>query len=520
LLARFIPPHKAPPPFEPRVMAFRADVSRIDRYAPAELIGRDAELARLSDAWERARHAQSPRPHVITFVALGGEGKTSVVARWIATMAANDWPDCEAAFAWSFYSQGTREQMSASSDLFLKEALTFFGDPEIAVSTQTAYDKGRRLAQIVGERRALLILDGLEPLQYAPTSPQPGVLKDQGISALLKGLAANHHGLCIVTTRYSVTDLRNFWQTTAPEIKLTRLSVDAGVALLTALGVHGARKDLAALVEDVNGHALTINLLGAFLRDAHGGDVRKRDLVRLREADAEEQSGHAFRVMDAYVQWMAPRAALAASGAGLPASDAIASADGERQLAVLRLLGLYDRPAPADSLIALRQPPAIPELTEALAGISDVQWNLALSRLETAGLVTVNRDAAGALISLDAHPLVREYFAERLRTHQLAAWRQGNQRIYEHLCATTVDKPNATLEDLQPLYEAVAHGCQAGLYEEARRKVYYAFFGGTNPTAPSRSARSARTSVRSPASSSDPGARCGRHLTLGRRAGL
>lgn len=39
---------------------------------------------------------------------------------------------------------------------------------------------------IVGQRRALLILDGLEPLQYAPTSPTPGELRDGGIAAYLK----------------------------------------------------------------------------------------------------------------------------------------------------------------------------------------------------------------------------------------------------------------------------------------------------------------------------------------------
>jgi tetratricopeptide (TPR) repeat protein len=43
--------------------------------------------------------------------------------------------------------------------------------------------------------------------------------------------------------------------------------------------------------------------------------------------------------------------------------------------------------------------------------------------------------------------------------------------LYEHLCATTSDKHEPTLEDLQPLYQAVAHGCQAGLYEAC--DVYY-----------------------------------------------
>lgn len=83
---------------------------------------------------------------------------------------------------------------------------------------------------------------------------------------------------------------------------LLRLSKQAGVALLRSLGVKGAQAEYEALVADVKGHALTLNLLGTYLRDAHAGDIRQRDLVKLEEAD-EEQGGHAFRVMDAYVRW-------------------------------------------------------------------------------------------------------------------------------------------------------------------------------------------------------------------------
>jgi len=110
---------------------FRADLSRIFKYAPAELIGRADELTLLDDAWLKVRHAELPRAHVVTFVALGGEGKTSLVAKWCAELAGHDWPGCDAAFAWSFYSQGTREQVAASSDLFLNSALSFFGDDAV-----------------------------------------------------------------------------------------------------------------------------------------------------------------------------------------------------------------------------------------------------------------------------------------------------------------------------------------------------------------------------------------------------
>src|ERR1017187_4513280 len=278
------------------------DISRTIKHAPAELIGREDETKLLSDAWAKVCNAETPRSRVLTFFGLGGEGKTSLVAKWAASLAGEGWPGCAAAFAWTFYSQGTRDQATASSDTFLKEALTFFGDPVMAGSAQNAYDKGRRLAQLVGERRALLILDGVEPLQYAPTSPMPGELKDQAIAALLKALATTSQGLCVVTTRYSIPDLRAFRQTTAPEGMLLRLSKEAGVRLLRSFEVKGTQKEFEALVADVKGPALTLTLPAIFLRDAHAGDIRKRDLVKLEEADAQEQGTRAFRVMDAYVK--------------------------------------------------------------------------------------------------------------------------------------------------------------------------------------------------------------------------
>jgi len=48
-------------------------------------VGREAELARLDAAWE------APGTHVLTFVAFGGVGKSTLVARWLDRMAADDW---------------------------------------------------------------------------------------------------------------------------------------------------------------------------------------------------------------------------------------------------------------------------------------------------------------------------------------------------------------------------------------------------------------------------------------------
>jgi tetratricopeptide (TPR) repeat protein len=453
---------------------FTPDISRIIKYAPAELIGREDQLKLLDNAWLKVRHAEPSSPHLLTFVALGGEGKTSLVAKWVAALAGQGWPGCDAAFAWSFYSQGTRELVAASSDLFLKEALTFFGDErdkEFAASPAGAFEKGQRLARIVGQRRCLLMLDGLEPLQYAPTSPTPGRLKDQGMAALLKGLAAASYGLCLVTTRYSLPDLRAFWQTTALEVKLLRLSRAASVHLLKTLEVRGSERrnipvddddpdsekvnEYEKLVEDVKGHALTLQIMGGFLKRAFGGDIRQRDRVKFEKADEKIDGGHAFRAMAAYAQWMED-----------------GSDEARRELAILRCLGLFDRPATRDCLEALLQPPAIAGLTEPLVGAAQDDWQFSLDALDKANLLAINRDSSGTLVSLDTHPHIREYFSKQLREKNPEARREAHVQIYQHLCSSTKEGDQPTLEYLQPLYQAVAHGCQAGLQQAAYDDVW------------------------------------------------
>ncbi len=296
----------APLPAKPALTTFAppappsVDISRMDHYAPAELIGREAETRLIDEAWAKAVAGET-HPRVLTFVALGGEGKTALIAKWAIGQSDKDWLGCEAAFAWSFFSQGTSERQTASSDLFLAGALKFFGAPAVE-GVESAHDKGKRLARWICDKRAVLILDGLEPLQYPPTSPTPGELKDEGLRALLKGLAQRNTGLCLVTTRYKIKDLEGY-AATAPQRDLAPLSKAAGATLLETLGVKGALKERETLTEDVKGHALTLNLIGSYLRDAYGGDIRRRDLIKLAEADAEEQSGHAFGAMDAYVRW-------------------------------------------------------------------------------------------------------------------------------------------------------------------------------------------------------------------------
>jgi tetratricopeptide (TPR) repeat protein len=249
----------------------------------------------------------------------------------------------------------------------------------------------------------------------------------------------------VVTTQERIADLAGS-PGTAPQIPLEELEPGAAVALLHQLGVDGRESEVRAAAEDCNCHALTLTLLGNFLHRAHGGDIRKRREVDLHQAD-EQQGGQAFRVIAAYAGWL---------GEG-------------PELAILRLLGLFDRPAEAGALRALRAAPPIPGLTEPLVDLSEEDWQNAVATLRDHGLLAAADPREPE--TLDAHPLVRASFAEEIKIHRPDAWQEGNRRLYEYLRHAAPDLPD-TLEALQPLYAAVVHGCRAGRQQEAMDEVY------------------------------------------------
>ncbi len=415
------------------------DVGRLPSSILEKLIGRESELELLDAAWA------DRSTHVLSVVAVGGAGKTALVHHWMQGFEHDGWQakGAAAAFAWSFYSQGGGDARQASGDLFISEALRFFGDRDPVEGSPR--DRGVRLAQHVRRRRTLLVLDGLEPLQEPPLSAEAGKVKDPAVAALILQLAADNPGLLVLTTREPVAELRSREGRGARTLDLDQLGEEAGAALLRWLGVEGRENELHEVAREVHGHALTLTLLGTYLRDAREGDVRAwKDLPLLAAADLIGDE-HAARVMSAYSDWFGPGP--------------------ERQL--LSVVGLFDRPAAAGLVAALRQEPAIPGVTDALVDLPAPRWNLALTRLRRARLL-LEADGSG---SLDAHPLVREYFGHWLREGRPAAWKAAHGRLFDHLKDTTQHWPD-TIEGLQPLYQAISHGTQAGRHQEACDEVY------------------------------------------------
>src|SRR6202035_2383617 len=216
---------------------------------------------------------------------------------------------------------------------------------------------------------------------------------------------------------------------------------------LRALGVKGPEVELRSASNEFSGHCFALTLLGSYLTDAYNGDIRCRSEVSDRLAHDVRQGGHARKIMESYQTWL-----------------------GESpELAVLRMLGLFDRPANEKALGALLKSPAIPGLTESLTDLRPTAWRTILAKLRRARLLAGEDPYSPGC--LDTHPLVREYFGEQLRSQRTGAWKECNRRLYNHYQALAPRLPDS-LREMEPLFLAVICGCNAGLFRAACRLAF------------------------------------------------
>jgi tetratricopeptide (TPR) repeat protein len=412
--------HADVPSSGPVILPKRNGNSLPTSVTPNDLIGRDKELSDLFNSWDFGK------TRIYVFDAMGGTGKTALINAFVQALEMFGWRDAERIYTWSFYRQGTREESNISSDEFLSDALETFGfSSRKSVAAMKSWEKGEALARLVAKSRTLLILDGVEQLQYPAHNPGlAGQIKqNDGLKELLEHLAQENKGLCLVTTRLPLVDLKKYTDSGVKCTPLQPLSTVHGVKLLRKLGVHGPHDELEHTVsghadptrgwpEGYDGHALSLTLLANYLRTVHGGDIRQRDKVPGLIGADRPQGGHAFRVMAAYEQhFESSIREQVAKGKMLEQTAA-------RQLAICYLIGLFDRPAAADVMAFMRRS-AIAGLTEPLANLTEGEWKFAVDDLRKLGLLNRPHTGKDGVVaddgSLDAHPLVRAYFEERLK---------------------------------------------------------------------------------------------------------
>ncbi|TVQ84509.1 MAG: ATP-binding protein [Chromatiaceae bacterium] len=484
------------------------DLSRLAAAGP-ELIGRAAELARLDRCWP----PDAARVRVVALVGPDGVGKTALLRAWLArrcTPAASG----PRQFGWTFrIPVGERAGWTPEDD-FLATALAWCGvahDPALP-----PWEKGRLLATALATTPTLLLLDGLEALQYpAPDgmrdrvgkpagetadgpvvgsqtdvgdtamAPVPGQLHAPGVAALLAAwlaapVSAGSAGLILLTTRLPVADL-------APDPH----GHERPDGLLWQL-------DLAGL-DPADGADLLAHWQRARGADDAVATAPADSAIAQRRAISSALHGHALSLQLQAMLIHPPTAAaagqvetqverlLAAVCTDLPTRGA----SGAQALALLRLLALCEQPVPPATLAALLRAPPIPGLSEALFTSSKALFGVltrhrplpapalaaALQQLHAASLVrpAMDQTAGQAAPTLDAplelHPMVHAWCAADLRERAPAAWQAAHRRLYLHLRDSAAERPEQ-LTGLLPLYQALGHGGLAGLAQQACDEVY------------------------------------------------
>jgi hypothetical protein len=449
---------EAPSPHRVSVAPLKRNVWRLPRpMNPEGFIGRKHYLDLLESCW-RERRSQ-----VFELIADGGIGKSTIVWRWIQDIVnfrSSVDKDC-GIFAWSFYDQGRHEYFPNSDD-FLLEAGQHFG---LSPNPTNMIDHATRIAEVFAVRGGILILDGLEPLQYSPIK-YDGALKDPALIAFFKQLFAQPsphdnsalpNRMLVVTTRFRMGDPFGVGH---ERIDLSRLDEDEGIELLKRLTLGSQKLHVTPesqlseqcrnLVRECEGHALSLVLIGTYLITRFRGDLRRRSDFEqiLKDPSRSAQASHAHRVMDAYEQ-------LFDSG-DLPL---------KRCRAVLFQLSLFDRPTHALFLRLF-----CCEASGITVGeeMTHTQQREAITYLRLIKLIEPAAIPDDGAIS--THPLVRLHFRAAFRATDPVGYRAAHLHVANYLL-TNLDSEKAE-SFFERVFQAIVHACLAEHFSDAFEGIY------------------------------------------------
>jgi len=418
------------------------------------LLGRATELGQLTEAMT------NPDRLMAAIIAGGGVGKSALTSAWKDEIQP-DYKGAKRVLAWSFYSQGSHETANSSAPFF-EAALPFFGHE--GEMPKDEVEKGRALAERLLHQPFLLILDGMEPLQHPPHI-QGGEIADSALKELLRcvrlyGFEKNGaKSLILISSRQPVRELEPWEKEKYLSIDLNLLNKEEGASLLESLNVKGTREQLEAASRDMGGHALGLVLLGKLLDERFDGDVRCRD--QIKDLRGFKNLAGLFRYYETY--WQEPAFMKRFYGwlRGREAPERI----------FLRLMGLFDRPLgmAEKNILLVKSDYAAP-----LAQFNDKEFADLEKRLENTGLL-LKQGSAEILFrrEWDCHPIIRNYFGQTFQKEEPKAYQQAQRVLFEYYQSVPNKEQPDTLQELEPLYRAVVHGCLAGEYQKTLDDVYF-----------------------------------------------
>lgn len=419
-----------------------AQQAQIRKFAPTRLpllgrriVGRVDEIDIINKCW-------NSNTSILIVEAWGGVGKTTLANEWRTRIINNYNDELNKVFDWSFSRQGEADGVSNSSDDFLDQALEWFSvKPAKGLSS---YEIGKLLAVKVQNNKNLIILDGIEAIlssnNYNPDSN--GIILDNAVSSFLMTIAEYNKGLCIITTRRHIADLESF--PNCQLLLLNNLNEESSKKLMVNSGISGDEISFSCVFNKYHGHPLTLSLLCGYVRDYLGGNLDQFVSFDIFKQDKYE-NGHASDIMKYY--------------------DSIL--DEDTQVALLRLLSLFDRPVryqEIEKLILSKYSFAIH-----LPSFRSIEWIQLIRSLKNSQLLTEIR--TNNEIQLDVHPMIRDHYYEQLVNSYPEEFIRGNDILYHHFLETAINVKSEK-EKITLLLRAISFGCRANHHVSVYNEIY------------------------------------------------
>ena len=378
---------------------------------------------------------KNPEVRIGALIGWGGVGKSALVREWYDELGANEiQPD--GIFWWGFYRNAFLEQ-------FLNALLRYVSGGQIEPNTiKGTWEKTERIKEYLGQGIYLIILDGLEEMQKGQTSgEQFGCMEHRECADMLKFMAdTKGNGMCLISTRYPLKDIESYEGTVYQKIEVERLSTEDARALFEKVGVKGSREEIESVINEYDGHALSLTLLSKYLVEDFGGDIQKAKDIPEFHSD-EEAGGKAHRILLWYAQQLT-----------------------EEQSAFMKIFSLFRRAVREEDFEGVFRAKMETEMNQALAAMSVFTFKRIVDNLVDRRLISRDQDNTYA-----THPLIKNYFESIFDEEDKKLY---HKRIYEYIGGYAPEEAD-TLEEMQPLFEQVYHGCAAGLYQEALDRIYY-----------------------------------------------
>lgn len=383
---------------------------------------------------------KNPEVRIGALIGWGGVGKSALVRKWYDSLEEKDiHPD--GIFWWGFYRNAYLEQ-------FLNALLRYVSQGQIEPeSIKSTWEKTERIKEYLHQGTYLLVLDGLEQMQKSESGDEFGRMIHRECTELLHYIAdvaqaGEASGLCLITTRYPLKDLEAWHERSYRDQPVIDLSIPDSLLMLRGRGVTGSDEAITEVITRYKGHALSLTSLAGYLTRYYEGDINHAPDITFVLSD-KERFKEVNKLLRRYAEKMS-----------------------EPERVFLQIFSLLrSEVTETEFAIAFRHRVKGTDFNKALVKMSELDFRDLVDGLVDWRLISYDSTKK----TYTTHPLIKTYFESTLDEVNK---KLSHKHLYQYFGLYAPVLPE-TLEEMQPLFEQVYHGCVAGLYDEVLYKIFF-----------------------------------------------